>query len=238
MNILNTRPKHQAAKLTGLLQEQGHHVVEFPCIAIIHTKGSPSLQKIAASQHLCDLCIVMSANAVPALPPIKRTNVIAIGPGTAMALERIGIIARVPDTFSTEGLLAMPALSERSIANKNIVIFSGEDPKPQLAKTLTCRRAVVQHAFCYKRVCPDIKPHSCPDLHDIDLIISTSPEALHNLCQLIGADQHHRLKNTALLVVSQKMRARAIDLGFSKVRLAKSASDHDIANSLLDADAN
>ncbi len=104
MRVVVTRAPGQAEPLATRIAELGHEVVLCPLIRIDSIGGGP----VELSHY--DWLIVTSLNGVEELTARARgrpARVAAIGPGTAAALARAGIVADlVPAVSTQEGLLA------------------------------------------------------------------------------------------------------------------------------------
>jgi uroporphyrinogen-III synthase len=225
------------------LNQQGHTTFLLPSIDIIQEPNHPTHLDTLKKLKQTNIAIFTSANAVTASLPrwpadTHPKTIIAIGPGTKQALEKFSITALTPNTFSSEGLLAMPEL--KTPAHQNIAIFQGTNPKPLLKNTLKARGANVHTAFCYHRARPNFDatlelPHLIKQ--NIDTIISTSTESLQNLHDMLGKQGHAWLTSRTLIVVSPAMQTLAAKLGFESCLLASNASDTAIANALSPASA-
>ena len=78
------------------------------------------------------------------------SNVIAVGSGTAMKLDEAGIAdVRIPDTYNSEGLLAMPELQQP--AAKQILIVKGRGGRPLLRESLIEQGASCETLDVYER---------------------------------------------------------------------------------------
>ena len=112
--VVVTRARSQASTLVDRLREVGAGTVELPVIAVTGaTDGGASLRSAASQLGSYGWVVFTSANGVEALTSHLRdarafgaARVAAIGPGTAEALGRFGVVADlVPERFVAEGLL-------------------------------------------------------------------------------------------------------------------------------------
>lgn len=235
--ILVTRPQHQAAPLCELIRQAGGNPLVFPTIQIEPLTHEAIFQNIIHHLSDYDLAIFVSANAVLPVCPLvnwpSKLPIMAIGPGTAKALAQFGLIpAPLPEKFSSEGLMELPAL--KAIKNKKIILFCGENPKPLLSETLLSRGAEVTVAISYRRLCPMLKDSTRLTLlaTAIDAIVTTSPESLHNLIKLLASNRAWLL-SIPLVVISQKMVQLATNLGFqAPIILAENATDEAVVQAL------
>ena len=246
MGILITRPERQAEGLCRLIEAQGGLAIRCPTLEILPPRDlDPAL---AVIDHLDDyeLAIFTSANAANrgmelilsrrALP--SHWQVFAIGQATARALAKYGIDnCRTPDQGTdSEALLALPELQQ--VTGKGIVIFRGEGGRELLGATLQARGARIGQAIVYRRS----KPAFCPaDLlqywarGEIQAVIATSNESLQNLLAMVGTTGQPGLFATPLVVVSERARTLALQLGFRQPPLlAREASDAAIVEALLE----
>lgn len=236
--IVITRPAHQAKPLADLITDLGGKPLIFPTLEILGMTHDPSLLAAANAIDQYQFAIFVSANAVhyslKVIKSLALPTVIAIGPGTAQALQEYGVrVACLPESHHSEGLLALPLL--QNIDDKKIAIFCGEKTRPLLKTVLSQRGALVDEIVCYRRRCPnvDIAPVlSLWQATGIDLIISTSSESLENLWQLFAKLAADWLRHIPLLVISPRMAEQAKQLGFESVTIAEGASDQAISNAL------
>ncbi|OGO91908.1 MAG: hypothetical protein A3F41_02795 [Coxiella sp. RIFCSPHIGHO2_12_FULL_44_14] len=235
--ILLTRPTHQALPLSQHIQARGGKVIVFPTLAIdsVHI-GTP----LWPLSHY-DIMIFTSANAVhhshhvwPPEWPFKKL-VIAIGPGTARALQTHAVTADlIPTKYSSEGLLQLKQLHQ--VQGKSILIFCGENNRPYLTEELQKRGAHrVDVWACYRCLLPTPFPHqiSAITAHSLDWIVSTSQHSLQNLVTIFS---HHLtwLFQQRLLVINQSMAAWMMQRGFTqRAAVAENASDEAILDCLV-----
>src|SRR3990167_9735817 len=226
--ILNTRPAHQATRLTQLIEARGYEVFHLPLIEIVPLIFSP------IDLTLFDYIIFTSVNAVNyffsqhEFKNVEQANYIAIGPATQQALiDALQCAATVlcPETFTSNGILLMPEL--QSIYHQSILIVSGDNPKPLLKNELKKRGARAQMIFCYQRKLIAYNMQAVfPELQkaNIQLIICTSNEMLSHLMRLFTVHPDW-LHEKTLCVAHFDIKARAISEGFHNVILAENATD-------------
>lgn len=233
--ILVTRPKHQVDQLCRNIQAMGAKTIAYPCLEI---------SAITITEQIDDyhFLIFVSANAVNAsmeLFPHQpfNTSIIAIGPGTARALQTRGFeVNYVPPVHDSEGLLALPCLKD--VKQKKIAIFCGENSKPLLKDSLLRRGALVEKIVCYRRSCPNVELTEAIrtvqhwQSHQIALVIFTSSESLANFWKIFAKVDPEWLRSVPLLVISSTMVSQAQQLNFKTIFSAKGASDEAICEAL------
>jgi len=239
--ILNTRPAHQQAELSALLQRRGASVLSFPVIAI---EPAP-LPSPAIDPGVYDILLFVSRNAVdgafglfePAdLAAVAQFGVIGTATGAALR-ERIGnpgarLIRSEP--FNSEALLAAAALEQ--VAGKRILILRGQQGRNLLGDELSARGAQVDYCEVYRRVLPASVPEAFNRLVAggfPTLVILTSNEGMHNLFELVDAAAAERLRHIPWLLISERMRESALKLGHNApIVIARSASDSGIVETV------
>jgi len=233
--ILNTRPAHQQAALTALLEGDGARVLPFPVIEIAASGAPPP----ATLDH--DILLFVSRNAVEhgldlidaaRLPATTLFGV--IGAATRAALiERLGdpgdrLITSEP--YNSEALLEAGALQR--VAGKRILILRGQAGRNLLGDELAARGARVEYCEVYRRELPPRDPAAFDRLASgrfPTLVILTSNEGMHNLFELVAPAAAERLRGVAWLLISERMRESALKLGHNgRIVIAQSASDDGI----------
>lgn len=223
--VLNTRPAHQANSLTRLIEDKGGFVFNLPVFDIHPVKvNTENLNEF-------DCIIFLSANAVMHFLKEKVQNparMIAIGPATQFALEKMGIENIIlPSQFSSDGILSLREM--QSVKNKKIAIVCGEHSKSLLPDTLKKRGAEIKSIVCYRRnpiaYDMDIIFKKITD-SDINCIVSTSLESYFALLLLFKNPLHRAwlLKKT-ICVISDEMRQQATADGFARVIQADNATN-------------
>ena len=236
--VLVTRARHQAEPLCQLIEACGGTPIRLPAVEILATPPNNFAQVI---EH-CDIVIFISLNAVcfglQALPTHTIPNgvkVAAVGKATARRLTESGITVDIvpPQAADSEALLEQPELQQ--VAGSRILIVRGNGGRELLADTLKQRGARVNYAEVYKRNYPksDIPPTLIGQWKDqIQVVTVTSIDLLNNLITLLGEHGRPLLLQTPLLVISRRMRERALALGFQTVILSEGAHDQAIIDAL------
>ncbi len=231
LKVLVTRPEHQAQNLCDLINAQGGEAIAFPVISI-----KPMLVEDKAVSN-CDMIIFVSRNAVSYFVDGSRKKFnesiqcVAIGAGTAKRMIECGLRVDIqaPSPAGSESLLAMPEFQDA--VDKQIVIVRGQGGRELLADTLTARGASVQYVEVYQRQIPSPNNDNIEQAKQAGCSIVTSVAGLDNLCQLIKGDT---LKNKRLIVISERIKQRALELGFQQIYVADDASDNAIVQKVKD----
>lgn len=190
-----------------------------------------------------DWLIFTSVNAVDFAQPVlngkmprsRQLRVAAVGPATADALKKSAwtVDCMPARQFSSEGLLAEPLM--QSVAGMVCTIVRGVGGREKLAATLAERGASVNYLEVYRRICPgtnanDLRARLNEGYRDV--ITITSTEALVNLLAIVGNAFHDALKASTLIVVSDRIKQTAIDLGFRQVIVSDAPTDEAIVETL------
>lgn len=245
LGIVVTRPVHQADSLCKLIESYGGVAHRFPVLEIRDPEDRRPLEQIAAQLDDYDWAIFISANAVnKALDCILQqrdwpsgVRIAVIGRRSAEELERYKLS---PDLcpkhkYDSEALLSLPPL--QTMKGQRCVIFRGDGGREMLADTLRERGATVDYIEAYRRARPN--SDATPLLRkwrngDIDLVVVNSAQSLRNLHGIIGEDAVELLRETRLLVVSQRMLPMVERLGFRQPPiLAEDATDAAVIRALL-----
>lgn len=237
IGVLVTRAAHQAATLCRLLDARGGLPVRFPAVEI---RDPADLARVGAQLARLadyDLAIFVSPNAVlwgiklaPQQQLPEWLSLAVVGKRTAQTLAEAGYpVDVVPDSsFDSEGLLETPELKD--VAGKRILILRGNGGRELLGEALTERGAAVDYVEVYQRVCPASDP--APLIQrwqdDVDLVTVTSNILLDNLFTLLGEAGQPLLQKTPMIVISDRMRQHARELGCREVYLARSADEQDL----------
>ncbi len=243
LSVLVTRPTEQAEGLCALIEQARGRPIRFPTIEILGPTDKHAARQQLAVATRADLLVFVSANAVqyafPLLPdrlPLD-IDIAAVGKATAKALTETGLDPTlVPERMDSEGLLALPEL--QSVDGRSVLILRGNGGRELLADTFRHRGAEVTQIEVYRRQLPQ-RAAAARNLvngwgHLVDVVIVTSNEIFDNLLTLLGDDGADHLRQTPLVVISQRMASHALTKGCKTVKVAASASDSDVLDALCE----
>lgn len=245
MRVLVTRPRDQAEKLALLIEAEGGEAIRFPVIEITEPTDSQALLAVIDRLDQFDLAIFISPNAVNRAMNLilsrhgawpRNLRIACVGRGSARELKHFDArnVIVPADRFDSEALLALPELQK--VSGKRIVIFRGEGGRELLGDTLATRGAEIVYAECYQRIRPraDVVPLLQRWVRgEIDIVVLTSVDGLHNLFDMLGPTGQPRLALTPVIVVSARMAEICRELGFkTKPLVAAQASDEAILEAI------
>ena len=237
VRVLVTRPAHQAENLCRLLEEQGGIPVRFPTLAIAALENKLAIKAGLAKWTSYQWLIFISVNAVTMhsyysvddkIKKLKSVRIAAIGQATAEALLLAGLpVDLVPEQgYNSEAVLAMPALQQ--MQGQRCLIVRGVGGREELAITLRSRGAVVDYLEVYQRIMPSSDSSAVNLLvaqNKLDVITVSSVTALQNLLIMLDEQYHQRLFLTPLVVISDRIRHIAADIGFKRIAVTNRPSD-------------
>lgn len=197
--VLITRPKHQAVKLSELLEREGAQVLEAPAIEII-----PNSQAVSRTINKLidfDWLVFTSANGVSAFfqglenkgldaRALFHSKVCAIGPATAQALASHGIKADlIPLEYITRGIL--DSFKGEKIRGKAFLLLRADLATREMEEELEKRGAVVKRLSVYKTILVSTLDKEVKEKllnGNVDIIIFTSASTIKGFLSLIGKD--------------------------------------------------
>lgn len=239
--VLVTRARHQAGALCRMIAERGGRPLRFPVVDICDPLDPAAVQTILLEIDQYDMAIFVSPNAVlwglklmpdGLLPPALELG--AIGKQTARTLAEAGYpVDIVPEhQFDSEALLETQELKQ--VAGKRILIVRGSGGRELLADELQARGAEVVYVEVYRRSCPKVDAQRLIYrwTDDVDVVTVTSIHLLENLNALLGSEGKNLLNQTPIVVISDRMRQRARELGCQQVILARGADEEQLMEAL------
>ena len=229
--VVLTRPEGDNSRLESTLAAQGYDTYIQPLLRIASLPESelPDPPDLTGD----DLCIFISANAARmGLPTLMGGMVengivsFAVGPRTANVLEVEGLPVIVPEQMDSEGLLALPELSE--VQGRRVVIVKGEGGREVLARELEAKGALVEEYICYRRESALVDSDTfCASLLDYKKIIfqANSGQTLAALTTVLEQCEGASFLQQRVIVPSQRVADDARNLGWQRVAVADNASD-------------
>lgn len=243
INILVTRPQHQAGNLCHLIEQQGWHAIRFPTLKIVETDENSIKQQLETINQY-QWIIFISTNAVNfalrsnngKIDNFRGLSIAAVGKATAQALVKAGLsVDLIPATdFNTEGLLATAEMN--NVSGKSLLIIRGKGGRETLADSLRDRGAKVDYMQVYAREIPHDNDLTTIELikhRKLDAIIITSGEGLKNLMSMISKELYEHLFLIPMVVISNRINGLAESLGFKYITVTKKSDDAAIIEAML-----
>ena len=237
--VLVTRPVHQAENLCRLIEAQGGVAVCLPTLAVVECDDLSAVRKNLTYLDAFDWLIFVSSNAVNfalkandgkiARPKTLRLAAIGKATSKALAMAELSVDLTPCQHYNSEALLAMPEMQK--VQGQRVLIVRGEGGREELANTLRNRGADVHYLNVYKRIMPSTDNAEVILLleqNKLDIITATSSEVLQNLLIILGVAYHPQLFTLPLVVVSDRIKQMAADMGFKRIAVASSPSDEAI----------
>jgi uroporphyrinogen-III synthase len=172
---------------------------------------------------------VRFAFALAALAP-AHGMVIAVGQGTARALQRHGLDAQVPAARQdSEGVLSLPAL--RQPRGRRIALITAPGGRGLLQQQLAERGAWLRQVHVYRRTTARLTARHAQAVAQLPAsacVLFSSVEALQNLGRQLPAAAWRRLCQATAVVSSERIEAAARAAGFTRIKRARSALQADL----------
>ncbi len=194
--VVVTRARAQASGLAAMLRGLGADVVEAPAIRIRPRPVGEDVARMADAIGEYDLVCLTSPNGVALLfealaargrdaRALAGTNVAAIGPGTARALEARGIRADVvPERSVAESLVA--ELEKTDLTGKRILIPRAAEARDVLPDGLRAAGAEVDVVALYDTVGEPLDAAVLNALQDADYVTFTSSSTVTRFLDAAG----------------------------------------------------
>jgi len=242
LNVMITRPQHQAGELQQLISEAGGIAYMCPLLEILPANEVQQLASVLNHLDHYQLAIFASPNAVAfgmelihahgGLPLEMRTA--TVGRSSAQLFRELSgfEVDYCPATdFSSEGLLALPAL--QTVRGQRILIFRGQSGREKLADSLRQRGADVHYMPVYRRQPADCDAEQLTaaiQQKKIDIINLTSADALDHLFKLV---EPTLLRPMSFVVIHPRLTLRLQAQGVTgEILVTTQASDTGILETL------
>ena len=244
--VLITRSRSQASKLKSLMEGLGATAIELPTIQTVPLDDYAEID--AALDRLSEFSWVIfaSANAVDSVfsrlgtkdrnrdaRAFGSSRVGAIGPATAEALERRGIIADyLPATSTSEAVV--DELSDRDWTDVPVLLPGADIGRDRLAQGLTRLGAKVERVSAYRTVpAPEVGSLAREALgQGIDIVTFTSSSTVRNLLEALKDDESG-LKSSIIACIGPATAATAKELGLRVDLVAEKHNVQGLAESLV-----
>lgn len=194
-------------------------------------------QRLALAQALAAPRVIftsppaaMAAARLQPLRPAPAQRWVAVGAGTARALQRLGAggVAS-PTRMDSEGLLALPELQE--IDGLDVGLVTAPGGRGVIAATLAARGARVLRANVYARVPVAPSPRAVAALRTLQAtawLLASSGEALEHVLASLPADAAAGLRRARVVAASERLARLAQDHGLQVAAVAASARTGDM----------
>lgn len=241
-----TRPEPGLDPLCRAIDAAGLAAVAVPTLEITAPSDPAVSEQAKRDLAGAQLAVFVSRNAVDwfwyligddAGNHLAQTAVVAVGPGTAAALQAREVTAISPGAGAdSEALLKLPELGEAAVAGQDVVIIRGRGGREKLADTLRRRGARVRYLEVYvRRQCMstgDRLPALWRDTRPAAIVV-TSPAGLEALHDMTAAEDRSKLLSTPLVCLGRRLPERARALGFSDcIPVAAAEGDQGIVKAL------
>jgi uroporphyrinogen III methyltransferase/synthase len=237
--VLVTRPAHQVASFTRLLQAQGAVSVAVPVIEIVAPDSWQPLDRALSRWAQYQYIILTSVNAVDSVfarlehlsqcaelsgdSDFSTDRVITspdlswvcVGPKTAQALELLGRKSDLqPEIYRAEAVIAL--LLQRGVSGTRILY-----PRAQLARELIPQQlhaagAIVDAPIAYNTVPAVAGGAQIRQLlhqHQLDVVTFTSSSSVENFVSLLEGEGSSMLEGVVLASIGPLTTATALNFG-------------------------
>ncbi len=194
--VVVTRARAQASGLAATLRDLGADVVELPAIRIEPRIEAEEVRAAAAAIGIYELVCLTSPNGVRLLfeaiaaadldsRALAGVTVAAIGPGTARALAKRGVVADiVPERFVAEGLIE--ALGDVEVEGCRVLVARAADARDVLPEYFEQRGAEVDVVSLYETVREQPDAEAVAAAQAADYVTFTSSSTVANLTEALG----------------------------------------------------
>lgn len=228
--VLNTRPLEQSVSLHQAICDAGGVSIDLPAIAIEPT--TPDWLKTLPNLNNIHQAIFISANAVTHFyttieqkqltwPSTIQTTVIGKASAAALATWNIRI-DNMPSIADSKHLLQLNTLQH--VKNQTILLVKGAEGIMDISNTLLARGADLISVDVYQRVLPKIRPkdvHSVWHDNQVDIILFTSKQAIHNIFALFGETGRSWLCSKPCIVLSERLAEMAFLQGMQTIIVSR-----------------
>lgn len=214
--VLVTRPREQSAEFVMQLEGLGAQAIEAPMISIAPPADWGPLDEVCQRLGEFDWIVFSSGHGVDYffdrllsspldLRALKNARLCAIGPSTAERLTRIGLKVDLVPAESKAEAVVQAMLASGSMKGSRVLVPRADIGREVIAEGLRKRGADVTEVVTYRTVAVDPDRDGGPDVfkllleRGIDVVTFTSPSAVRNFVELIGAEPAADLLRTTVV---------------------------------------
>lgn len=261
-NVIVTRPEPKNQALCQLLMQSGYTPYSVPLIQRVpfdfleSTERAAVLRETLLNIDTYDSVVCISqpaaewlANGMDHYWPATPVGVDwwVLGESSAKPLRDIGLAVNGPISGNnSEALLAMPALAKNQVEEQRWLLVQGGEGRRLLKETLLNRKAKVEVLDVYARQPIEYDSAALANVFQTltrleaaapIVQMATSIELLHAWWQLLMSEPaqiplRERLVQSPILVISERIKREAIQLGFEKVIIAEKPDNQTLVKSL------
>jgi len=197
--ILVTRARDQGAAFVSLLRKQGAEVLQLPMIRFQPPESWDAVDRAIGRLDCFSIILFTSVNGVEAFcrrlakrrgdpRQLRRATLAAIGPRTAEALSRKGLVVDLlPGSYLAEGLVK--ALENRKLDGKEILLPRALEARDLLRVELEKRGARVTVVPVYRTVCAEESRGplvAALETRQVDMVTFTASSTVMHFSDLLG----------------------------------------------------
>jgi uroporphyrinogen-III synthase len=233
--VVITRPAGTGTSLAKKVRALGGTPLLLPGLSLRAAADPQHARTQWLASQRDDVLIFTSPAAVRyalALAPLAKTHgtVIAVGQGTARALQRHGIAAHVPASRQdSEGVLGLPPLQQPE--GKHVALIGAPGGRGLMQQQLAERGALLREAQVYRRAASRLTrrhQEAVRQLPAMACVLLSSAEALQNLQDQLSASAWAQLCRATAVVSSERIAEAARAAGFLRIHRAASANQADL----------
>lgn len=244
-NVLLTRPDGYSDYLSDNVRRLGGFPITLPTIEIRYTTGGLDFDSFLNN----DIAVFTSRNAVSVVADfIKQSGLdwptsltcAAVGDKTAQSIRDafgIGDVIVPTDEFGAAALLKLDSM--KNLTGKRVIFFDGGGVRSASMVLMLEDRgcASVTHAIVYERM---QSRHDTTELvhllenKQVDFAVLTSVEGATNLVAMLDHELLEKLRNSCMIVYSERIKKYLTMQGFNQIVVTKIASDDAVLESIVE----
>ena len=203
--VLVTRPREQSADFVALLEALGAQPIEAPMISIAPPDDWGPLDDACQRAGDFDWIVFSSGHGVDYffdrllsspldLRALKGVKLCAVGPSTAERMTRLGLKVDLVPAESKADAVVQAMVETSTMTGARVLLPRADIGREVIAEGLRRHGADVTEVVAYRTVAVDPDREGGPDVYrmllerDIDVVTFTSPSAVRNFVEMLGAE--------------------------------------------------